>query len=156
MSSNSRTRAEFGVAQIELEVPINAKPLRVWQALVEETSQWWHKDFYTSPAAKGFVIEPRLGGRVFEDWGNGAGQIWYSVIGINPPKSLMLQGLLSPAFGGPATTLLQLELEASGKSTLLRLSDTIFGKVGDEKLTQTREGWLLLFDAGLRAHVEGT
>lgn len=154
MSSNPETRADFGVAQIELEIPIKAKPTRVWQALVEETTRWWHKDFYTNTAAKGFVIEPRLGGSVFEDWGDGSGQIWYSVIGIDPPNLLMLQGLLSPAFGGPATTLLQLDLKGTGKTTILRLSDTIFGRVGDEKLTQTREGWTMLLDAGLRAHVE--
>jgi uncharacterized protein YndB with AHSA1/START domain len=154
MSDTAKTRADFGVAAIELEIPIKAKPARVWQALIEETSQWWQKDFYTSAAAKGFVIEPRLGGGVFEDWGDGSGQMWYSVIGINPPSFLMLQGLLSPAFGGPATTLLQLELKGTGKTTLLRVSDTIFGRVGDEKLTQTREGWKMLFDDGLRAHVE--
>ncbi len=153
MSDNPKTRSEFGVVQIELEIPIQAKPARVWQALVEETSQWWHKDFYTGDA-QGFVIEPRLGGRVFEDWGDGAGQTWYTVIGLNPPKFLMLQGLLSPAFGGPATTLLQLDLQGTGKTTVLRLSDTLFGCVGDDKLGQTREGWKTLFDDGLRAHVE--
>ena len=29
------------------------------------------------------------------------------------------------------------------------------GGAGDDKLTQTREGWMILFDAGLRAHAEG-
>ena len=155
MSAQPKTQADFGVAEIELEISIKAKPSRVWQALVEETSRWWHKDFYTSPEAKGFIIEARLSGRVFEDWGNGSGQMWYSVIGINPPNSLMLQGILSSAFGGPATTLLHLDLKSTGKATILRLSDTIFGRVGDEKLAQTRDGWMMLFDAGLRAYVEG-
>ena len=155
MSGNPKARAEFGVVQIELEIPIKAKPARVWKALVEETTAWWRKDFCTSPAAKGFIIEPRLGGRVFEDWGDGAGQVWYTVIGIDPPNSLMLQGLLSPAFGGPAITLLHLEVKVSGKYAVLRLSDTIFGKVGDDKLAQTRDGWMMLFDGGLRAFVEG-
>lgn len=156
MSNNSKGRSDFGVVQIELEIPIQAKPSRVWQALMEETSRWWHKDFYTSPSAKGFIIEDRLGGRVYEDWGDGSGQMWYSVIGIHPPHMLMLQGLLTSAFGGPAITILQLDLRASGKTTVLRLSDTIFGQVGDEKSSQTREGWLMLFDGGLRAYVEGS
>ena len=154
MSSNPLTQATFGVAQIELEIPIKAKVDRVWEALVHETSKWWHKDFYTSPSAKGFVIEPRLGGHAYEDSGEGTGQIWYTVIGVHPPNSIMLLGLLTPAFGGPAQTILQLNLKSSGKSTILQLSDTIFGKVGDEKLAQTREGWMLLFDGGLRAFTE--
>jgi DNA-binding transcriptional ArsR family regulator len=147
-------KADFGVAQVELEVPIKARPARVWQALVGETSRWWLKDFYTSPAAKGFVIEPKLGGRVYEDWGDGAGQVWYTVIGLDPQKSLLLLGHLTPAFGGPATTMLRLDLAAAGKGTRLGLSDTIFGRVGDEKLTQTRQGWTMLFDGGLKAYVE--
>ena len=155
MSNNPLTQAAFGVAQIEMEISIKAKPARVWEALVQETSRWWHKDFYTSPLAKGFVIEPRLGGQAYEDWGNGAGQVWYTVIGVHAPNSIMLLGLLTPAFGGPAQTILQLKLEASGKSTTLQLSDTIFGRVSDEKLTQTREGWTMLFDGGLKAFVEG-
>lgn len=155
MSGTPTTRADFGVAHVELEIPIKAKPARVWQALVEETGRWWHRDFFTSPAARTFVIQPRLGGVAFEDWGDGAGQVWYSVIGVRPPAFLMLQGLLAPAFGGPATTLLQLDLKPAGRNTVLRLSDTIFGKVGDDKLSQTRDGWKMLFDAGLRAHVEG-
>jgi DNA-binding transcriptional ArsR family regulator/uncharacterized protein YndB with AHSA1/START domain len=156
MSSIPLTQATFGVAQIELEIPIKAKPARVWEALVNETSTWWHKDFYTSPSAKGFVIDPRLGGHAYEDCGDGTGQIWYTVIGVHPPTALMLLGLLTPAFGGPAQTILQLNLKNSGKNTILQLSDTIFGKVGDEKMTQTREGWIMLFDGGLRTFVEST
>jgi len=154
MSNNPLTQAAFGVAQIEMEISIKAKPARVWEALVQETSRWWHKDFYTSPSAKGFVIEPRLGGQAYEDLGNGAVQVWYTVIGVHPPNSIMLLGLLTPAFGGPAQTILQLNLNASSKSTTLQLSDTIFGRVSDDKLTQTREGWTMLFDGGLKAFVE--
>jgi len=154
MSSNPLTQATFGVAQIELEIPIKAKPAQVWDALVEETSRWWSKDFYTSPSTKGFVIEPRLGGHAYEDCGDGAGQIWYTVIGVQPASSLMLLGLLTPEFGGPAQTILQLTLKSAGKQTLLQLSDTIFGRVTDGKLSLTREGWILLFDAGLRAFIE--
>jgi DNA-binding transcriptional ArsR family regulator/uncharacterized protein YndB with AHSA1/START domain len=154
MTSNPLTQAAFGVAQIELEIPLKARPARVWEALVRETSDWWSKDFHTSPATKGFVIEPRLGGHAYEDCGNGAGQIWYSVIGVHPPESLMMLGLLTPAFGGPAQTILQLTLKDAGKNTILQLSDTIFGKVGDDKLSQTREGWMMLFDAGLRTLIE--
>lgn len=148
------TFAKFGVAQVELEIPIKASPARVWEALVKETSRWWHKDFYTCATAKGFVIEPLLGGRAYEDWGHGAGQIWYTVIGVDPPNSIMLQGILTPAFGGPAATILQLTLKSSGKNTVLKLSDTIFGKVGDDKVSQTRQGWEMLFEQGLKAFVE--
>ncbi len=156
MSNHPMPQVSYGVAHIELEIAIKAEPSRVWEALVNETSRWWHKDFYTSPTAKGFVIEPRLGGHAYEDCGEGTGQIWYNVIGVHPPSSIMLFGLLTPAYGGPAQTILELKLKPFGNHTLLQLSDTIFGKVSDEKQIQTREGWMMLFDSGLRAYVENT
>lgn len=154
MSKAPTTAAKFGVAQLELEIPIKARPARVWQALVKETSAWWNRDFYTSATAKGFVIEPLLGGRAYEDWGNGAGQVWYTVIGVDAPHSIMLQGILTPAFGGPAATILQLVLKGSGRNTVLMVSDTIFGRVGDDNVARTREGWETLFGKGLKAYAE--
>ena len=31
------------------------------------------------------------------------GQIWYTVIGVDAPNSILLQGILTPAFGGGLT-----------------------------------------------------
>jgi len=61
------------VFQVEIQVTINAPQQRVWQALLYETPQWWRKDFFTSPKTKAFVIEPRVGGRAYEDYGDGNG-----------------------------------------------------------------------------------
>ena len=151
----AKAAANFGVVEIELEIPIHGEAKRVWKALVEETTEWWSKDFYATPSAKRFVIEPKLGGRAYEDGGDGAGLTWYTVMGVEPGKSITMQGWLTPAFGGPAATILELRLNPSGKKTVLQLSDTIFGRVGDEKLAQTREGWVVLFEQGLKRHVEG-
>ena len=60
-----------------MEIPINAPRARVWKALVEETTFWWPASFYTGPKARGLHIEPKLGGRMYEDWGKGAGVVWY-------------------------------------------------------------------------------
>jgi uncharacterized protein YndB with AHSA1/START domain len=146
----------FGVARVTLEVPIEAAPERVWAALVGETAAWWHRDFYTAPAdrpLRRMVIEPRPGGRMYEDWGEDAGAVWYSVISIDPTRSIHLLGHLPPAFGGPAMTMLQLTLSPSGAATVLHVSDTAFGRVGDADGGSTREGWVVLFE-GLRRYVE--
>jgi uncharacterized protein YndB with AHSA1/START domain len=73
-----------------LEIEIAASPEQVWIALGEDTTFWWPKSFYTGPKAKGFHIEPRLGGRGYEDWGRDAGVIWFQVFAIDPPHSLDL------------------------------------------------------------------
>jgi uncharacterized protein YndB with AHSA1/START domain len=139
------------VASFELDVTIGGPPARVWQALVSETSAWWPKDFHTSARAQRFIIEPVLGGRVYEDFGAGDGLVWYSVIGIEAGRELVLAGHLLPPFGGPAVTALRLTLTAQPNGTRLHVQDQRFGALGGDSPV---EGWRLVFDVGLRQYVE--
>jgi uncharacterized protein YndB with AHSA1/START domain len=143
----------IGVVQVELEIRIEARPERVWQALVEEIGRWWPKDFYAGPA-RGFVLEPKLGGRMYEDWGNGAGAIWYQVTEIQPPKSLGLTGQMPAAFGGPAVTLLRLVLRPDGEATVLELTDSELRKPTDGCGASLEEGWRALFEKAFKTYVE--
>jgi DNA-binding transcriptional ArsR family regulator len=143
----------IGVVHVELEIRIEARPERVWQALVEEIGRWWHKDFYAGSAPKAFVLEPRLGGRMYEDWGNGAGAIWYLVTEIDPPRSLGLSGHMPAAFGGPATSLLRLVLQAEGDGTVLQLTDSELRKVTEKSRASLEDGWRALFGE-LKSYVE--
>ena len=154
VAAKKKTSSEFRVAQVELEVAITATPDRVWTALTREAGKWWPREFYVGADPKGFHIEPILGGRMYEDWGNGGGLMWAQVIGIDPPRSIDLLGHLTAAFGGPATTQFRIEIAAKGRNSVLKVSDTIFGNLGDEKAERTREGWAFLFDQALRKYVE--
>jgi uncharacterized protein YndB with AHSA1/START domain len=144
----------YGVAHVELEVKIDSSLERVWKAIVEETSEWWPREFFTSAGTKGFIIEPRLGGRVYEDWGGGAGLLWFTVIGLNPPTTLLLLGHLTPAFGGPAMSVLELALQSVGESVVLRVTETVSGRAEQSMEATLRDGWIAIFDAGLRVFVE--
>lgn len=137
--------------RVELEIPIDAPRDRVWKTLCEDPTSWWPRDFYAT-GAKRFVIEPRLGGSFYEDAGDGAGLVWYTVMGIDPKKSMTLSGFIVPDFGGPATSLLELKLEGSGKKTVLKVSDAHFGKRNEE--CDREEGWRTIFEAGLKRVVE--
>jgi hypothetical protein len=147
--------SSYGVAQVNVDVNIKASLDRVWKALIEETSAWWPREFYTSTATKGFLIEPRLGGRVYEDWGNEAGLLWFTVIGINPPNALTLLGYLTPAFGGPAMSMLELNLKSVGETVTLHVTETVSGHAEPKMEATLRNGWIAIFDAGLRAYLEG-
>jgi uncharacterized protein YndB with AHSA1/START domain len=151
--AESLERDEFRVADIEMEMNLSATPERVWQGLVNETSAWWGTDFCTSPDALRFVIEPTLGGRAYEDWGNGEGLTWMTVIGIQAPKMLLMQGSLVREFGGPATTITRFTLEPNGAGTTLKLSNTNFGALSPEVGGEAKEGWDYLFNQ-LKQHVE--
>lgn len=144
-----------GATQVQLDVTIHASRDRVWKVMVEDIGRWWREDFYTIEKPRSFKLEPRLGGRMYEDDGVGGGLSWYQVTGIQPPRLLQLVGHLAPPYGGPATSLLRLSLESpDGAGTVLHVSDAIFGLVDEKTETSVREGWRLLFEEGLKPYVE--
>lgn len=146
--------SELGLIRIDLEFPIAAPRERVWQALVAEMGQWWRQDFYMGSPVQPMVFEARPGGRLYEDWGNGGGLLWYTVLALEPPGALDMVGHLTPAFGGPASSMLRLCLKDTGATTLLQLSDSVFGRVSEDSAARLREGWQLLFGEGLTPYVE--
>jgi hypothetical protein len=50
--------------------------------------------------------------------------------------------------------MLRLELEEKGDKTTLKLSDTISGKVDDKMRGEMHEGWIALFEKGMKAYIE--
>lgn len=142
-------------ARVEMEVEIAAPPDRVWKALVEETGIWWPRSFYAGADTRAFVLEPRVGGRMYEDWGNGAGLLWFTVVSLDPPRALELAGHLFPAYGGPATSLVRIELSEARGATRLRLTDAIHGSLASDIEARLDAGWKELFAKAFKAHVEG-
>lgn len=151
---------ELGSAQVELEIPIDAPRAEVWRALIEDIELWWRKDFFVGEP-RAFVLEARPGGRLFEDWGDGRGMLWYSVVVADAPGRLQMVGHLLPGHCGDSfgTTMLRLSLdEVRGRDgaarTVLRLSDSVFGALAPDIAQSLGSGWQALFGDGLKAHVE--
>lgn len=140
---------------VVVEVSIEASIERTWEALTKEIGSWWRKDFYTSANTKTFVLEPRLGGMMYEDAENGEGLVWGRVFGLRSPHYLEIQGLLTPAWGGPALTMMKIELESIAEGTKVTISDTQMGKVSEKQNASLESGWKLLFGEGLKPYVEG-
>jgi hypothetical protein len=61
--------------QIDLEIVINAPIKKVCRTMVINTTVWRPRDFHTSPDTKQFKIEPKLGGRNYEEIGHGTGLV---------------------------------------------------------------------------------
>jgi DNA-binding transcriptional ArsR family regulator len=138
-----------------LEVTMSADIPHTWKCLISDINLWWRKDFYTSPKTQAFILEPRVGGRMYEDYGNDEGLLWANVIVLDAPFVLELKGHLTPQFGGPAVSFLRLSLkEASGRTTLT-LSDTVLGAVSEKTQADLKEGWGLLFGESFARYVEG-
>jgi hypothetical protein len=76
------------------------------------------------------------------------------VLVVQPPEVLELAGSLTPAFGGPATTMARLSLRAEGTATVVKVEEAVFGRVDEHTVPRLREGWRTLLGGGLKAHVE--
>ncbi|MEP1097329.1 MAG: hypothetical protein ABJG78_19590 [Cyclobacteriaceae bacterium] len=139
---------------ILLEIPIKASVTETWDCLIKDVGLWWRKDFYTSAKTKNFIIEPKPGGRMYEDYGNDEGLVWADVIVIDSPNLIEFKGHLSPQFGGPAFSFLRLSLKEDGDTTILTLSDTVIGEISEKLEDDLSSGWKLLFEDGFKTYIE--
>jgi len=135
------------VAEVVMEVRIAASPQRTWRALTEDVGSWWPAGFYTSERARRMVLEPRLGGLVYEEWGDGEGLVWHVVTAIEHGRRLELAGDLHPEYGGPARLFTRYTLRADGDGCIVRLVDTAFGHCAANLEDRLHEGWGVLLGA---------
>ncbi len=144
----------FDAHEITVETEIDAPPSEVWRALVQDTAAWWHEDYFIGGGPRKMIIEPRLGGRLYEDWGDGQGAVWATVTGVETEKWLLLSGELTKDFGGPARVLTQFRLAPEGSGTRLTLTDCVYGRAGKETAASLEGGWQLLLGDCLKGYVE--
>ena len=144
----------FGVAETELQIVINAPLPRTWQALTQELSQWWPKSFCTDPdRAQAMRIEFQLGGRVYEDWGNGDGWTWWTIFKLDAAHHrFAVIGYEETSIAHHAITF---TLTADGAATTLHIADRTWGAIipGDV-IDSHREGWKQLFEGAFKPYAE--
>ncbi|MCX6118862.1 MAG: SRPBCC domain-containing protein [Proteobacteria bacterium] len=136
--------------QIEQEIKINANPEKVFAHLTNDVSSWWDHGFIQNP--KAIILEPKIGGRFYEDHGNGNGALYCTVIYVEANKKLVMQG--SMGMRGAVFGNISFELTVQGDSTLLNLSHRAFGDVSDEHKSMYSKGWQDLLGKRLKTLVE--
>jgi uncharacterized protein YndB with AHSA1/START domain len=147
------TWSEAKCAHYEFSLEIEAPPQRVWRALADQIGSWWLPHFHMLGEDSIVEFEPKAGGRLFERQGDRE-LLWYTVISIDAGKSIDLAGYCSAKFGGPATTMLAIELsEVSGSATKLTVADSLYGRVTEGFVQSLNSGWQELFRDGLQAFV---
>ena len=148
------TPEAYATHELILEVHIRAPRERVWKALTEEISAWWPAAFLETGEAR-FRIEPRVGGRMFEDAGDGEGILWATVTVVRAPEILCLAGDLFPEYGGPGRSYSRYELSVDGDETILRFRDLTCGRLTPATCASLTKGWKFLFEGALKAWLEG-
>lgn len=147
------TPTSLGSAIVELEVEIDAPRERVWQGLTDEIGEWWPQEFFTTKSPR-FTLEPRVGGHMYEDTGDGTGAIWFQVTAVRPLESMHLQGHIAPPFGGPATSLVTLALEERDGKTVFKLTDALFGVLPEKDRECLVKGWRQIFEGKFKSYFE--
>ncbi|KAA3616837.1 MAG: hypothetical protein D8M58_17700 [Calditrichaeota bacterium] len=139
--------------QINVQIPINKSKREVWDALLNDIESWWHKDFYVLAESQ-IILEPFAGGRLYEKTIDGSEGLWYTVSSIHKDQTIELFGHLRPEFGGPATSLLKINLSENNGTTVLQIYDSLYGVVDEAKKQSIESGWKLLFTEGLKKYIE--
>jgi len=140
---------------VGLSFDLTTKRERVWRAIVDETAGWWPKKMLVGGEKSKLVFEARLGGRLYEERGQGAGLTWYTVIAIDPGVSLELSGHVTARFGGPAVSQLHIELADAGTGTRISITDGVIGRDRGDTGHRVSEGWSMIFGNNLKHYIEG-
>jgi DNA-binding transcriptional ArsR family regulator len=131
---------------VEQEVMVAAPREKVFDALCR-MGEWWPHAFREGAAVH---LEPRVGGRFWEDWGGGDGALYATVTGIRRPERLTCSGPMG--MSGPVAGVFSMELEERPDATLVRLSHRAVGPIDDETLAAYQAGWGQVFGA-LKGHL---
>lgn len=146
---------QFNVIEIRFSLQLTGSPAFVWDALVNRIEKWWKPDFYSSEKTRSMRLEPWLGGRLYEDFGDREGVIWAHVAMIEQPSRLLLKGFLAPDWGGPAENFISISLFDRDGSTAFHFSDTTMGFVSETTKISLEKGWRRIFEDSFSSFIEG-
>lgn len=144
-----------GALEATCEVVVRATRARAWRTFTKGVMTWWPAGFATRKGAR-MVLEPRLGGRLREDWGRGAGLTWYTVEAIDPGRMLLLHGDIGAPYGGPARTHVEVTFEDAPGGTRVRLRDVVFAGATTALRDALASGWRIVIEDSFAAHFEAS
>ena len=135
---------------VEQEIFIKKTPKDVFEGMTNDVSSWWDHSFTETP--KAIILEPKLGGRFYEDFGNGNGVIYCTVTHFIKNKKITLQGPMG--MQGAVFVNINFELDEKDGSTILKLSHQAFVEISDYKKKNYSKGWIELLEGRLKKIVE--
>lgn len=115
------TPAAFKVPPVEKSVTVACAPARAFAAFTAEIGQWWPLATHSvgQAQARKVVIEPAIGGRVYEICANGAEHDWGRVLQWTPPQVFAMSW--HPGRAADTQQVLEVRFSAEGSGTRVAL-----------------------------------
>jgi uncharacterized protein YndB with AHSA1/START domain len=100
-AGTSTDTTEATVVRTSIEVA--APPERAYQVFTTGIDQWWNREHHVLPGTlKEIGVEPREGGRLWEEMDSGERCTWGRVLVWDPPRRFVFSWLIGPDWGVPA------------------------------------------------------
>jgi DNA-binding transcriptional ArsR family regulator len=137
------------VLRIENEVSLEATPAAVFDAITVQFGEWWPHRLHDGAHV---VFEPQLGGRVFEEWGDGSASLYAEVTHFEPPARLCLRGPWG--LDRESYVIMWWSIEPADRGSVLRRSFRAWGLFSDELAERYRKGARTAIEVSLKAYLE--
>jgi len=141
------TIAQFPVPPVVKTVTVRAVPERAF-ALFADIARWWPlAQFHTGPAPVDCMIEPRVGGRVFERAADGRETPWGMVLAYDPPHRLAFSWIVG--LSAEQEQLVEIRFTAEDRGTKVELTHSGWEKLGDAAASLCERydhGWGTVFE----------
>ena len=155
MSADKKIETSWAKVRVDVDIPIAATPDLLWQTMTRDVSKWWPISFCANKdRAKSFHWEMTLGGRMYEDWGDGDGWLWWTIFKLDAKNHhLAASGNMG---GGGCTSEIFFTLVPDGAHTILRVKEFVTGAIDDPAGLEAGQvqGWNELFRDAFKPYVE--
>jgi uncharacterized protein YndB with AHSA1/START domain len=133
------------IAAIRKTIRVEADPDHAFRVFTDGIGRWWPLDRYSihEHEAETVVLEPRVGGRLYERSTSGAEADWGEILAYEPPR--LVRYTWHPGYepGAPMTEV-EVRFEPEGDGTRVEIEHRGWERLGDLAAQKQRgyaEGW---------------
>lgn len=138
------------ILRLESELKFRCSDERLFRAMTVDTTEWFPYT-YGEDRTQRVVMEQKVGGLVYEDWGGDAGHLYGQITEWDPPR---VCGMRTRLHAGTIMDT-RFEIEPDGDHAVLRSSRVVVGPLTDEHIAGIRfHGDMDRFEDAIRAVVE--
>jgi DNA-binding transcriptional ArsR family regulator len=135
---------------VALDVVVAGSRHAVFEAITERIGEWWGYPAL-DPRATGLSLQPGLGGKFVEHWGDKGGQVIATLTGVEFDRHVRLTG---PFHYGLAVGDATFDLDDAPGGTLVRFSFRALGPIDPAISEASESGWTTLVASRLKALLE--